>query len=154
MTTQSEQAGPKADWDIPTPGHVLRRFADTIDLVRQELVTVRSRMIDYTRPVDEYIPGTGNTTPDTAGWPSPILLKPDFDTVDEMITGLIVVTPIAATNVILELGDRVFPLNAGIASLPNPVSIILGKTDIRQLTWSGGGNGWLELMGFAYGAGG
>lgn len=266
MATQSETAGPKPDYSVDTPGHVLRKLADGIHLLRAELVTVRARLIDQTRPVDEY-PTAGPTV-------SPVQLHPDFDTVDELITSIIVNTPAAATqsaqasqmysgntvtgpaagttvvtsgtlpagtysvsfsglmsgtvtfadinnvqlrtgatvigplpmqgsaeflntsgpytvivpsagatinvstigtgsgtaatygvleitpqnagaaSVTLQLGNRVFSLPSGLVVFPAPLAMILSKTDQRILSWSGGGVGSVELMGYAYGGGG
>lgn len=264
VVSQTEQVGPKPDWSVDTPGHVLKSLAETIGLFRKELITVRSRLVDMTRPVDEYnVPGPA---------PSPLTVKADFDTVDELITSIVVITPLTATiasfngsalqvanptpgqiissvnipasmagipltvawevmvrgtlaagdadnfalligatqlavssnalnagtvypqepvqftvpvgggvlsiqaigagtagtvyqagmtatdlsgstGVSLTLGNRVWTLPAGTVTLA-PISLILSKTDPRSLSWSGGGTGSLELMGFAYGGAG
>jgi len=116
------------------------RIRDYMSSCARELTLIRAETEDRTRVVDE----------EMSGVPSPITLHPDWDSVDEMITSVIVSTPAGATNVTLVLGTRTFPVAAGTVVLA-PLRMYLSKTDQRTLTWGGGGNGALELMGWAVG---
>lgn len=133
-----EQAG---QGDAPHgPLQLLHYIREYLGLACRELLLLRKMLRDTSRPVDE----------ESSSLPSPLQVKADFDTVDEMITSFLVSTPTAATAVTLTLGSRVIPLPAGFVQA-NGINMLLSKTDPRTLTWAGGGNGYVELMGYAAG---
>ena len=122
------------------PGALLHYIREYLGLACRELLLMRGMMRDQSRPVDEEMSALG----------SPLQVKADFDTVDEMITSIMGSTPTGATNVLLQLGTRAIPLPAGPFSFTS-INMLLAKTDTRILSWGGGGNGYLELMGYAAG---
>lgn len=65
----------------------------------------------------------------------------------EVIRGVIAVTPSAATNVQLTLGDRSIPITSGTWTPGCPLAIRLIPGAKRQLTWTGAGAGFLSLYG-------
>jgi hypothetical protein len=237
--------------DGTPPHHWFREFRRYLGLASREMRLIRQKITDESRPVDEEL----------SGLPSPISLHADFDTVDEMITSVLVTTPLApetsqsaggagvapagpgtviatlavanagvysvtvnaqvagavagdhnnmglyvngvlstilpvptagtaaeqsapvnlllpagatltvqqiavttsttyyaiitltdtaASPVTLILGTRTFELPSGVVCLA-PLRMLLAKTDQRVLMWTQGGNGALELMGYASG---
>lgn len=133
-----EQAGQD---DAPHgPLQLLHYIREYLGLACRELLLMRKMLRDQSRAVDE----------EMSSLPSPLQVKADFDSVEEMITSIMGATPVGATNVVLTLGTRVIPLPAGPFSFVS-INMLLAKTDTRILTWGGGGNGYLELMGYAAG---
>lgn len=120
--------------------HFFHTLNDAVSVMARELILLRGAITDMSRPVDEEMSGVG----------SPVQVKPDFDTVDEMITSILVTTPVAAFGVQLTIGNRTLQLPSGVVTLA-PLSMLVSRTDQRILSWNGGGTGSVELMGYAAG---
>jgi hypothetical protein len=92
-------------------------------------------------PVDEYLTGSGTGTV--------ISLMATYDFMPERIEAVIVTGP-PASVITLQLGDRTWNLvipAAGVLPIA-PLGIILGRSDVRQLTAAVSGQYTLELMGY------
>lgn len=66
---------------------MLAQVRDAANLAARELLLLRGQLFDASRPVDEELSG-----------PSPLTVHPDFDTVDELITTILVSIPAAVTG--------------------------------------------------------
>lgn len=120
-----------------SPGFVL----NSLMALRKSLGTLARLIENRGYPVDEYQTGTGAGTV--------VSLIPTYDYMPERIESVIITGPPAAV-ITLQLGDRIWNLiipAAGVLPVA-PLGIILGRSDVRQLTAAVSGQYTLELMGY------
>jgi hypothetical protein len=115
--TAFDTAGLKDSEDV-TVHHTLREVRRYLGLATRELMLVRGAIVDQSRPVDEELSGV----------PSPISLHADFDTVDELITAIIVSTPAVSWNSYEGEGTAVTPIaGTTVASLDGGAALPAGQ---------------------------
>ena len=122
----------------------MKYIALALTHLKEELATAAKMLQDHSRPVDVYLPQT--LIPDIA---NTITLQPAWE-VNEVIESVLITGPVA-TNVVVQLGDRVWPLVIGVSGFINlsNLHLRLGRSDVRQLTATVAGDYSFELMGFA-----
>lgn len=121
-------------------------LAENILRVREALGEIARQAENHGDPVDEYntcpLSGTATT--------SLLTILPTYDFMPEKIVSILVAGP-ASSQVTITLGDRIWNVvipATGILPI-GPVALILGRSDVRQLTSATPGTYFLELMGFA-----
>lgn len=120
-----------------SPGYVL----NSLMALRNSLGTLARLIENRGYPVDEYQTGTGTGTI--------VSLTPTYDYMPERIEAVIITGPPAAV-ITLQLGDRIWNLvipATGVLPIA-PLGVIIGRSDVRQLTAAVSGQYTLELMGY------
>lgn len=120
-----------------SPGFVL----NSLMALKGSLGTLARLIENRGYPVDEYQTGTGTGTV--------VSLTPTYDYMPERIEAVIITGPPAGV-ISLQLGDRIWNLvmpATGVLTIA-PLGVIIGRSDIRQLTAQASGQYTLELMGY------
>jgi hypothetical protein len=123
-----------------TPAQLM---GEAFSLMQRHLLDIANAQVDETKVFDQYLAQglTGYST-------NSITLLPSYE-YTERVESIIITGPAGACT--LQLGDRVWTITipaAGIYVIA-PVAILLGRSDIRQLTAGTPGDYTLELMGHA-----
>lgn len=130
--------------EVPTIEQVPDRYiALGLIHLRNQMANLAKMAEDNSRPVDEYNSQTLAPESETT-----LTLQPAWE-VTEVIRSILVTGPGVGGNFTLQLGDRTWALflpNTGYILL-SPLSLILGRNDVRQLTSNTAGQWTLELMG-------
>jgi hypothetical protein len=109
--------------------------------LRNSLGTLARLIENRGYPVDEYNTGTGTGTV--------LSLTPTYEYMPERIESVIITGP-PSSIIIVQLGDRTWNLvipASGVLPIA-PLGVILGRSDIRQLTAASSGQYTMELMGY------
>jgi hypothetical protein len=119
-------------------------MAEALIELRDNLKAVVKMAGDATKVFDQYQPQTLLAESETT-----ITLQPSWE-YTERVESLLITGPAAAT-VTVQLGDRVWPLIIGVSGYIyfDKLGVLLGRSDVRQLTASVPGNYSFELMGHA-----
>ncbi len=121
----------------------LKFIALALSALQRQFRRVATSIEDRSMAVDEY----QSQTP-TGPVTNTLTIQPQYET-NERITSILVVGPAGACTV--TLGDRVMPLTIPASGflLIAPVSMFIGRDDLRQLTTSAPGQINLILGGYA-----
>lgn len=114
---------------------------NSLDALRASLGTLARLIENRGYPVDEYQTGTGTGTV--------VSLNPTYEYMMERIESVIITGP-PSSQITVQLGDRFWSLvipAAGVLPIA-PLGVILGRSDIRQLTAQTSGQYTMELMGY------
>lgn len=117
--------------------------------LRNEFSKLPTMIEDRSKPVDEY--NVQSLAPESDAIGSTLMLQPQYET-PEFIEGVLITGPVGGAGTV-QLGDRVWPFTlpaSQILYIGGPLGVLLGRSDIRQLTVTAtAGEYTFELMGHA-----